>query len=49
MSPLVRTRPAAQHDLLEHFVALGERAGEATARRFLQAAALEAFLYQWLP
>jgi toxin ParE1/3/4 len=34
----VRKRPTAQRDLLEHFVALGERAGEATARRFLQAA-----------
>jgi len=38
MSPLVRKRPAAQRDLLEHFVALGERAGEVTALRFLQAA-----------
>jgi toxin ParE1/3/4 len=38
MSPLVQKRPAAQRDLLEHFVALGERAGEATALRFLQAA-----------
>ena len=38
MSPQVRKRPAAQRDLLEHCVALGERAGEATARRFLQAA-----------
>lgn len=31
MSPIVRKRPAAQRDLLEHFVTLGERAGEATA------------------
>jgi toxin ParE1/3/4 len=38
MSPSIRKRPAAQRDLLEHFVALGERAGEATALRFLQAA-----------
>src|SRR5262244_1417321 len=38
MSPLVQKRPAAQRDLLEHFVALGERAGEATALRFLQTA-----------
>ena len=38
MSPLVRKRSTAQRDLLEHFVALGERAGEATALRFLQAA-----------
>jgi toxin ParE1/3/4 len=38
MSPLVRKRPTAQRDLLEHFIALGERAGEATALRFLQAA-----------
>ena len=38
MSPQVRKRPAAQRDLLGHFVALGERAGEATALRFLQAA-----------
>ena len=38
MSPPVRKRPAAQRDLLEHFVALGERAGEATALRFFQAA-----------
>ena len=38
MSPPVRKRPAAQRDLLEHFVSLGERAGEATALRFLQAA-----------
>ena len=37
-SPPLRKRPAAQRDLLEHFVALGERAGEATALRFLQAA-----------
>src|SRR5712692_7367609 len=38
MSPLVSKRPAAQRDLLEHFVTLGERAGEATTLRFLQAA-----------
>ncbi len=38
MSPIVQKRPAAQRDLLEHFVSLGERAGEATALRFLQAA-----------
>jgi plasmid stabilization system protein ParE len=37
-SPPVTKRPAAQRDLLEHFVALGERAGEAPALRFLQAA-----------
>ena len=38
MSPLVRKRATTQRDLLEHFVSLGERAGEATALRFLQAA-----------
>jgi toxin ParE1/3/4 len=38
MSPVVRKRATAQRDLLEHFVSLGERAGEATALRFLQAA-----------
>jgi len=38
MSPLVQKRPAAQRDLLEHRVASGERAGEATAWRFLQVA-----------
>ncbi len=38
MSPVVRKRSTAQRDLLEHFVSLGERAGEATAWRFLQAA-----------
>jgi toxin ParE1/3/4 len=37
-NPPVRKRPAAQRDLLDHFVDLGERAGEATALRFLQAA-----------
>jgi toxin ParE1/3/4 len=34
----VRKRPIVQRDLLEHFVFLGEQAGEATALRFLQAA-----------
>lgn len=38
MSPPVRKRSTAQRDLLEHFIVLGERAGEATALRFLQAA-----------
>jgi toxin ParE1/3/4 len=38
MNPMVRKRPAAQRDLLEHFVTLGEQAGEATALRFLRAA-----------
>jgi toxin ParE1/3/4 len=38
MSLLVRKHATAQRDLLEHFVSLGERAGEATALRFLQAA-----------
>ena len=38
MTPIVSKRPAAERDLLEHFVTLGERAGEATALRFLQAA-----------
>ena len=38
MSPVIRKRATAQRDLLEHFVSLGERAGEATALRFLQAA-----------
>ena len=28
MSPLVRKRATAQRDLLEHFVSLGERAGD---------------------
>ena len=38
MTPPVRKRPAAERDLLDHFVALGARAGEATALRFLAAA-----------
>ena len=38
MTPIVSKRPAAERDLLEHFVTLGERAGEATALRFLEAA-----------
>ena len=38
MNSLVRKRPAAPRDLLEHFVALGECAGEVAALRFLQAA-----------
>jgi toxin ParE1/3/4 len=37
-NPPVRKLPAAQRDLLDHFVDLGERAGEAIALRFLQAA-----------
>lgn len=37
-APLVSKRSTAERDLLEHFVLLGERAGEARALRFLQAA-----------
>ncbi len=31
-------QPAAEDDLIEHFVYLGEHSGEPSARRFLQAA-----------
>ena len=37
-APVVRKRATAERDLVEHFVDLGTRAGEAVAQRFLQAA-----------
>src|SRR2546422_5372870 len=36
--PRILERSSAQRDLLEHFVYLGEKAGEAVARRFLTSA-----------